>query len=64
LTPDVLNYDTDLMADFTALNGRGLNDDVINVAYGAVSAGVLTSDCVAEDNTLSGAFPYLGTTNP
>jgi len=64
LTPDVLTYDTDLMADFTALNGRGLNDDVINVAYGAVSAGVLTSDCVAEDNTLSGAFPYLGTANP
>jgi hypothetical protein len=64
LTPDVLTYDTDTMADFTALNGRGLNDDVINVAYGAVSAGVLTSDCVAEDNTLSGAFPYLGTTNP
>jgi hypothetical protein len=64
LTPDVLTYDTDTMADFTALNGRGLNDDVINVAYGAVSAGVLTSDCVAEDNTLSGAFPYLGTANP
>ena len=64
LTPDVLNYDTDTMANFAALNGRGLNDDVINVAYSAVSAGVLTSDCVAEDNTLSGAFPYLGTANP
>jgi len=64
LTPDVLTYDTDTMANFTVLNGRGLNDDVINVAYGAVSAGVLTSDCVAEDNTLSGAFPYLGTANP
>jgi uncharacterized protein DUF4331 len=64
LTPDVLTYDTDTSADFTALNGRGLNDDVINVAYSAVSAGVLTSDCVAEDNTLSGSFPYLGTANP
>ena len=64
LTPDVLTYDTDTMASFTSLNGRGLNDDVINVAYSAVSAGVLTSDCVAEDNTLSGAFPYLGTANP
>ena len=64
LTPDVLTYDTDTGADFTALNGRGLNDDVINVAYGAVSAGVLTSDCVAEDNTLSATFPYLGTANP
>ena len=64
LTPDVLTYDTDTAADFAALNGRGLNDDVINVAYGAVSAGVLTSDCVAEDNTLSGTFPYLGTANP
>ncbi|MGH2483413.1 MAG: DUF4331 family protein, partial [Candidatus Limnocylindria bacterium] len=37
LTPDVLTYDTDTTADFTALNGRGLNDDVINVAYSAVS---------------------------
>jgi len=64
LTPDVLNYDTDTTADFTGLNGRGLNDDVINVAYSAVSMGALTSDCVAEDNTLSGAFPYLGTANP
>jgi hypothetical protein len=64
LTPDVLTYDTDTMADFTALNGRGLNDDVINVAYSAVSMAALTTDCVAEDNTLSGAFPYLGTANP
>jgi hypothetical protein len=64
LTPDVLTYDTDTPADFTALNGRALNDDVINVAYGAVSAGVLTDDCVDEDNTLSGGFPYLGTDNP
>jgi hypothetical protein len=64
LTPDVLTYDTDTEADFTALNGRGLNDDVINVAYSAVSNGALTSDCVAEDNTLSPSFPYLGTANP
>lgn len=64
LTPDVLTYDTDTGANFAALNGRGLNDDVINVAYSAVSAGVLISDCVGEDNTLSGAFPYLGTANP
>lgn len=64
LTPDVLTYDTDTGANFAALNGRALNDDVINVAYSAVSAGVLTDDCVDEDNTLSGAFPYLGTANP
>lgn len=65
LTPDVLTYDTDTMANFAVgLNGRGLNDDVINVAYGAVSMDALITDCVAEDNTLSGAFPYLGTANP
>jgi len=64
LTPDIISYDTDLAANFAVLNGRGLNDDVINVAYSVVSSGVLTSDCVAEDNTLSGAFPYLGTANP
>ena len=63
LTPDVITYDTDSTASFAALNGRALNDDVINVAYGAVSSGVLTDDCVDEDNTLSGAFPYLGTPN-
>jgi len=65
LTPDVLTYDTDIPANFAmGLNGRGLNDDVINVAYSAVSMSALTTDCVAEDNTLSGAFPYLGTANP
>ncbi|MGH2418117.1 MAG: DUF4331 family protein [Candidatus Limnocylindria bacterium] len=64
LTPDMLTYDTDTAASFTALNGRGLNDDVINVAYSAVSSGVLTDDCVDEDNMLDEAFPYVGIPNP
>ena len=63
LTPDVLTYDTDTAANFGTLNGRGLSDDVINVAYSAVSMGALADDCVDEDNTLPGAFPYLGTAN-
>jgi len=65
LTPDVLTYDTDTLANFAVgLNGRALNDDVINVAYSAVSAGALFDDCVDEDNTLDGAFPYLDAPNP
>lgn len=63
LTPDVLTYNTAQPADFTVLNGRGLNDDVINVAYSVVTNGVLTSDCVGEDNTLQAGFPYLGLPN-
>jgi hypothetical protein len=63
LTPDVLTYDTAQPANFAVLNGRALNDDVINVAYSVVTNGVLTSDCVAEDNTLQAGFPYLGMSN-
>lgn len=62
LLPDVITYNTAAPANFAALNGRALNDDVIDVALSVV-ANTPLSDCVAEDNTLNPAFPYLGSPN-
>lgn len=62
LLPDVLNYDTTTEADFTALNGRALSDDVIDFELR-----LTTNDCVTTDGSEAIAhtdyqhvFPYLG----
>ena len=52
------------MGDKTGfLNGRRLDDDVIDtlLAVGANTPGA--SDCIANDSTFSGSFPYLGAPN-
>jgi hypothetical protein len=63
LLPDVLTYRTGSVANFATLNGRGLADDVIDVALSVV-ANTPLSDCVANDSTFSSSFPYLGAPNP
>jgi hypothetical protein len=58
LLPDILTIDTASSAGFP--NGRRLADDVIDIELGLITEGLVTTDCVADDNTLLGAFPYLG----
>lgn len=61
LIPDVLTYETGNKSGF--LNGRRLKDDVIDtlLAVGANTPGA--SDCIANDSTFLGSFPFLGIPN-
>ncbi|MGI9605489.1 MAG: DUF4331 family protein [Acidimicrobiales bacterium] len=67
LSPDVVPYDPSNPAGFNAaLNGRHLDDDVIDAELGIVTGGffggsaVLTSDCVDNnDVSFRNSFPYL-----
>ena len=61
LVPDLLTYKVGDKSGF--LNGRRLTDDVIDtlLAVGANTPGA--SDCIANDSTFSGSFPYLGAPN-
>ena len=61
LLPDILTIDTASDAGFP--NGRRLADDVIDTELGLITEGLITTDCVADDNTFLGAFPYLGSPN-
>jgi hypothetical protein len=61
LLPDILTVDTASPAGFPI--GRGLADDVIDTELGLITEGLVTTDCVANDSTFLGAFPYLGTPN-
>jgi Domain of unknown function (DUF4331) len=64
LLPDVIGYDVTTAADYGApLNGRALADDVIDISYGVVTNGALTSDCVANDSAFRAAFPYFAVAN-
>jgi len=58
LLPDVLTYDTATAAG--GLNGRDLNDDVIDIELGVTTNGVVTSDHVGPHGDYLAAFPYLG----
>jgi Domain of unknown function (DUF4331) len=62
LLPDVITYDTSKPANFGDLNGRALNNDVIDTALTVVAHTPLT-DCVANDSTFLVHFPYLGIPN-
>jgi hypothetical protein len=54
----VLTIDTSSSDGF--LNGRRLQDDVIDAELGLVTNGALTSDCVdSNDAVFSTTFPYL-----
>ncbi|MEX2141779.1 MAG: DUF4331 family protein [Pirellulales bacterium] len=62
LLPDILTLDTANPAGF--LNGRRLQDDVIDTVLGAVSNGALTTDMVAaNDVAFQSTFPYLSPAN-
>ncbi|HYM53009.1 MAG TPA: DUF4331 family protein [Candidatus Dormibacteraeota bacterium] len=63
LLPDVIGYDTSAAANYAMLNGRALADDVIDISYGVVTDGDLTSDCVASDSAFRAAFPYYAVAN-
>ena len=61
LLPDILTVDTSSSAGF--LNGRKLQDDVIDAELGLVTDGAVTSDCVPNDSNFSNSFPYLQAAN-
>jgi hypothetical protein len=58
LLPDVLTYTVGTNASF--LNGRDLDDDVIDLELSLATNGVVTSDGVGAHGDLLGSFPYLG----
>ena len=69
LLPDVVTYDTSTAAA-GPLNGRGLDDDVIDAELNIVTGGfpfpgrdamgAIPSDCVGPHTDYSSSFPYLG----
>lgn len=61
LLPDILTFNTSDSSGF--LNGRRLQDDVIDTELGVVSNGAITTDCVANDSNFSTTFPYLAPAN-
>jgi hypothetical protein len=62
LLPDLLTFDTSSSAGF--LNGRRLDDDVIDASLNLLSAGAVTGDGVdANDRAFRNVFPYLASVN-
>jgi hypothetical protein len=61
LLPDVLNYDFSKATSYAALNGRRLQDDVIDISLSLVTGGGLTTDNVGPHTDYLAEFPYLGT---
>ena len=59
LVPDVITYDTTSGAT-NILNGRDLDDDVIDAELGIVTQGGIPSDCVGPHGDYLSTFPYLG----
>ena len=61
LLPDILTVDTSDPTGF--LNGRRLEDDVIDAELAIVTNNAVTSDCVGNDSNFSNTFPYLAPAN-
>jgi hypothetical protein len=62
LLPDLLTFDTSNASGF--LNGRRLDDDVIDASLNLLSEGAVTGDGVAaNDRQFRDVFPYLATAN-
>jgi uncharacterized protein DUF4331 len=61
LLPDILTFNTSDPSGF--LNGRRLQDDVIDTELSVVSNGAIATDCVANDSNFSNTFPYLASAN-
>lgn len=61
LLPDVLTVDFDQPTNF--LNGRSLEDDVIDAELDLLTNGAVTTDCVDDTNDFRDRFPYLGRRN-
>jgi hypothetical protein len=58
LLPDVLTFDFSSSAGF--LNGRRLQDDVIDISLNLVTNGKITTDGVGPHTDYLSEFPYLG----
>lgn len=58
LLPDILTYDYNSSAGY--LNGRKLNDDVIDISLALVTNGKITTDKVGPHTDYLSHFPYLG----
>jgi len=61
LLPDIMTIDTSSSAGF--LNGRRLQDDVIDIELNVITGGAIPSDCVANDSAFTSTFPYLAPPN-
>jgi hypothetical protein len=61
LLPDILTFDTSNAGGF--LNGRRLEDDVIDIELNLLTGGAITGDGVANDSTFLNVFPYLAAPN-
>ena len=58
LLPDVLTFDQSSSAGF--LNGRKLDDDVIDAELSLLTKGAVTTDMVdANDRMFTSQFPFL-----
>ena len=65
LLPDLLTFDVTSTAGYEALNGRKLEDDVIDITLTLVTDGMITSDGVdANDRQTRQVFPYFATPFP
>lgn len=58
LLPDILTFDNSSSAGF--LNGRKLQDDVIDISLNLVTQGKITGDGVGPHTDYLSEFPYLG----
>ncbi len=63
LLPDILPFQIGNENGFDQLNGRRLEDDVINVELGLLTGGAITSDGVGNDSQFQKVFPYIGRPN-
>jgi hypothetical protein len=61
LLPDMMNYDFSKASDYAALNGRRLQDDVIDISLSLVTGNHVTTDNVGPHSDYLSDFPYLGT---
>lgn len=61
LIADVMTYEVGNTGGF--LNGRRLDDDVIDAELGLVTDGGLTTDCIADDSATTDTWPYLAPAN-
>ena len=62
LLPDVLTFNTADSSGF--LNGRRLEDDIVDAELNLLSGGGVKTDNVPNDSVFQTKFPYLGTPNP
>jgi hypothetical protein len=61
LIPDTLTFTPGDMGGF--LNGRRLEDDVIDAELGLVTDGGITTDCIDNDSDFSNRWPFLAPAN-